>query len=379
MIPELWDAYDREGNLAVDRTLVRGEPIPDGLYHLVCEVLVRHADGDCLLMRRDPSKEMYGGYYEATAGGSALKGEDALACIRRELREETGLSCDDFTLVARQIRDGDGTIFCSYVCTVDCEKDSVTLQQGETVAYKWVSEDEFVRFLRSDECIDLQRERFRDWFESLGYLPSRLARVKWIFFDVGSTLLDETECHRRRFDEIVESGAVARDDLKEKVIEFAQNSPTPIKDAAKYFGVTLPKWHSELERPYPDVPRVLTEFRGRGYRLGVIANQSLGTAERLEMHEIRHFFDVIAASAEEGVAKPDPRLFEIALDRAGCPAADAAMVGDRLDNDIVPAKALGMPTVRVLQGFATQTRPSCEAEEPYRSVSDFADLLDLFE
>ena len=41
---ELWDAYDEYGN-QTGETLVRGEEIPDGLYHMVCEVLVRHADG----------------------------------------------------------------------------------------------------------------------------------------------------------------------------------------------------------------------------------------------------------------------------------------------------------------------------------------------
>ena len=49
---EIWDGYNIDGSLAgVD--LVRGEKIPDGLYHLVCEVLVQHTDGDFLLMKRD--------------------------------------------------------------------------------------------------------------------------------------------------------------------------------------------------------------------------------------------------------------------------------------------------------------------------------------
>ena len=52
---ELWDAYDRDEK-RTGGELVRGEPIPDGLYHLVCEVLVRHADGDYLLMKRARSK-----------------------------------------------------------------------------------------------------------------------------------------------------------------------------------------------------------------------------------------------------------------------------------------------------------------------------------
>ena len=48
---EIWDGYFSDGTLA-NYDLVRGEPIPQGLYHLVCEVLVRHVDGEYLLMRR---------------------------------------------------------------------------------------------------------------------------------------------------------------------------------------------------------------------------------------------------------------------------------------------------------------------------------------
>ena len=74
---ELWDAYDCEGHLTGE-TLVRGEPIPEGRYHLVCGVLVRHVDGDYLLMKRDLSKSAYPGYYEASLGGAVQKGETLL-------------------------------------------------------------------------------------------------------------------------------------------------------------------------------------------------------------------------------------------------------------------------------------------------------------
>ena len=90
---EIWDGHNIDGSLAgVD--LVRGEKIPDGLYHLVCEVLVQHTDGDFLLMKRDLNKPINPGKYEATAGGSALKGEDGLTCIKRELYEETGIAVE---------------------------------------------------------------------------------------------------------------------------------------------------------------------------------------------------------------------------------------------------------------------------------------------
>ena len=79
---EMWDAYDKDFRQVPGVTLVRGEKIPAGLYHLVCDVLVRHADGSYLLMQRDRRKS-YGGMWEATAGGSALRGETPAACAAR--------------------------------------------------------------------------------------------------------------------------------------------------------------------------------------------------------------------------------------------------------------------------------------------------------
>lgn len=87
---ELWDAYDNKCNRIPNIILVRGEPIPDGVYHLVCEIIVKHIDGTYLLMRRDWKKHR-GGMWELTVGGAALKGENPLRAANRELKEETGI------------------------------------------------------------------------------------------------------------------------------------------------------------------------------------------------------------------------------------------------------------------------------------------------
>ena len=50
---ELWDAYDRDFKKIQGVTLVRGEVIPEGFFHLVCEIIVRHIDGSYLIMQRD--------------------------------------------------------------------------------------------------------------------------------------------------------------------------------------------------------------------------------------------------------------------------------------------------------------------------------------
>ena len=164
---EIWDGYLADGTLA-NRDLVRGEPIPKGLYHLVCEILVRHIDGDYLLMRRDPRKPNYGGYYEATAGGSALKGEDKETCAKRELWEETGIFSGNFVEIGQHT--SQETIYHNFLCVTDCDKSSVTLQEGETVSYQWVSEPDFIAFVNSKEMIPSQEEHYHKYFIKMGYV-----------------------------------------------------------------------------------------------------------------------------------------------------------------------------------------------------------------
>lgn len=166
---EIWDGYNRNGTLA-GTDLIRGKRIPQGLYHLVCEVLVRHTDGDCFLMRRAATKPNYGGYWEATAGGSALKGEDKFTCIKRELLEETGISANDFTELGRFVFEDSQCIFYTFLCVTDCDKASVRLQDGETDAYKWVTEQEFIAFVNSDKMIKRQKKRYSNYFAAQGYI-----------------------------------------------------------------------------------------------------------------------------------------------------------------------------------------------------------------
>ena len=163
---ELWDARTQDGTLT-GGTLVRGEPIPKGLYHLVCEVLVRHKDGSFLAMKRDENKDIFPGWWETTAGGSALAGESSLDCARRELLEETGIATESFELIAKTI--GKEYIFDSYLCIVDCAKDAVRLQKGETVDYYWMSEAEFIGFVRSDRMIPWQKDRLMPYLNATGY------------------------------------------------------------------------------------------------------------------------------------------------------------------------------------------------------------------
>lgn len=153
---EYWDAYDGNFRRIEGVSLVRGEPIPEGVYHLVCDVLVRHTDRSYLLMRRDPRKH-YGGLWEATAGGSALRGETPLDCARRELREETGIRAEELRELGR-VRSAN-THYVEFLCETDWPKDRVTLQEGETVAYRWVSREELIA-MRKEELVTKRMQGF---------------------------------------------------------------------------------------------------------------------------------------------------------------------------------------------------------------------------
>ena len=166
---EKWNAYTRDEKLTYT-VLVRGEPIPEGLYHLACEVLIRHTDGDYLLMKRSTRKSDFGGMLEASAGGAALIGEDKYDCIEREMREECGLDGDDFIEVGRFVDDEKQLIVYSFFVVVDCPKDSVRFQEGETEGCLWVSESEFIDFVNSGRMIDRQRARFDAFFRQMKYV-----------------------------------------------------------------------------------------------------------------------------------------------------------------------------------------------------------------
>lgn len=159
---EIWDAYDEKLNKIDGVSLIRGEPINEGYYHLVSEIIVRHKDGSYLLMQRDERKHL-GGMWEASAGGSALQGEDPFACAIRELQEETGIVSDELTEIGQVLHFGHKTIYVEYLCNTGVDKDSIILQDGETADYKWISGDE-LRLMSREE---LATQRIQNFIEDL--------------------------------------------------------------------------------------------------------------------------------------------------------------------------------------------------------------------
>lgn len=98
-------------------------------------------------------------------------------------------------------------------------------------------------------------------------------------------------------------------------------------------------------RLYDDVLPVFTELAGRGLRLGLISNFDGWLEKMLVEMDVGHLFDTAVISGIEGVEKPDPAIYRLAVDRAGVEPHEAMHVGDSPSLDIAPAREAGMHAV----------------------------------
>lgn len=138
---EAWDAYDANCQKIEGKTLLRTDKVPDGMFHIVVSVILKHTDGTYLIMQRNLQKSN-GGKWDFTAIGSAKAGETAEQAAKRELAEETGITCENLQQIDQAVRDEFHMIIIDFFGTTNCDKDSVILQKGETIAYKWITREE---------------------------------------------------------------------------------------------------------------------------------------------------------------------------------------------------------------------------------------------
>lgn len=110
--------------------------------------------------------------------------------------------------------------------------------------------------------------------------------------------------------------------------------------------------YDEFGRPdrwaaYPDVRPAFVRLRDRGLRIGIISNWDKRLASLLEGLGLCDLIDITISSAVVGLRKPDPRIFELACERIGVPAAEAVHVGDHHYADILGATTVGMTAVLI--------------------------------
>ncbi|MBR3504429.1 MAG: NUDIX domain-containing protein [Clostridia bacterium] len=134
---EYWDLYDV--NLRpLGRTHRRGDPMPEGEYHLGVDVWVVNARNEILLTLRAPEKRALPNEWENTCG-SVLAGESAAEGAMRELREETGIVAGPEELRAFAYRLAYHTHLFTYILRRDVLLSGLSFQPGETVDAMYVT------------------------------------------------------------------------------------------------------------------------------------------------------------------------------------------------------------------------------------------------
>ena len=206
---------------------------------------------------------------------------------------------------------------------------------------------------------------------------------KILFFDIGFTLVDEGKVWQKRCEEQAATEeakhlGLSAEAIYQEIIEASRARLPQFRTVVEKFQFkTSAPYRHELEALYEDAPYVLKTLSEK-YELGVIANQTDGLRERLEHFGILPYFTHVISSWDVQVMKPDTRIFSYALETAKRLPHEAVMIGDRLDNDIAPAKSIGMRTVWIKQGFGKCQTPLSEKDTPDYTIEHLSELLGLF-
>ena len=229
--------------------------------------------------------------------------------------------------------------------------------------------------------------------------------LRAVLFDFGGTLLDmetDDEAHRRAFAWTAEAwhlpvagAALWRQHMAymapywhgqpgvwrslrdltresfERLLRAYDRDPTD--DAWDRFWRAYLDAHRDVMRPYPDVEECLDRIAALGLHIGVLSDVDIDFLDfALGVVGLRGRFDSITTSEEAGVGKPNPRAFQLALQKAGAPAEETAYVGDSARRDVEGARAVGMRALHVVR----TGKPSPAADGVARDLREAAAILE---
>ncbi len=170
--------------------------------------------------------------------------------------------------------------------------------------------------------------------------------VRAVFFDVGETLVNESVYWAEHAERIGVPPHVLWAALG-ATIERGEHH----RRAFATLGIDPDEFPEVVYRPesfYPDALPCLVDLRRRGYFVGVAGNQSAALEEWARGEDLP--VDLIGSSASWGVEKPSPHFFSRVVSESGFEPQEVAYVGDRVDNDVIPAAAAGLVAVHVRRG-----------------------------
>jgi putative hydrolase of the HAD superfamily len=226
--------------------------------------------------------------------------------------------------------------------------------------------------------VDFQRteEALREAYEQIR------ARIEAVAYMEVHELLDLVERVAGGVDRLVEASYVERRMEELDIAELFRESLAGIgfvlpDDVLQHIVVLDHSAYSNSMHVDDETLDTLRELRARGLRLGIVSNMTLRAdlmRQDLDRLGIGPLVDATTFSSETGVRKPDPRIFQTALERVGAGPSETVFVGDRLLDDVVGARGVGMRTV-LTHRFRQEEDPDVVPDALIRSLGELPAVL----
>lgn len=219
--------------------------------------------------------------------------------------------------------------------------------------------------------------------------------IKAILFDTYGVILNEDKLYEGFFDSIKkklkELGINVSDDEFNDAVKQTIFSYVPSLTSALIWHFVKPdvvkcnelvndvfkhqrKWSNQNPQPLNSGMKEVLKLLSKSYMLALAGNVPSSVRDVLDGHGVLKYFTQTDVSEDIGLWKPDPRFFEHILRKLGVSTQEAIMIGDRLDNDIIPAKLLGMKAILVKTGPYIILEPRTPNEIPDATVSSVREL-----
>lgn len=162
---EIWDILDEKGN-KTNRTIVRGQKLQEGDYHLVVHIWILNDKNEFLIQKRADNLKRLPGIWAVT-GGSAIEGEDSITAALREVREELGIEINlkAFTKLWTLIRKDN--IADVWLARQNVELDEIKLQVEEVSQVKWANREAIEALLKEGIFHDYGENYFNRIFKEV--------------------------------------------------------------------------------------------------------------------------------------------------------------------------------------------------------------------
>jgi len=212
--------------------------------------------------------------------------------------------------------------------------------------------------------------------------------ISAVAFDIGETLIDESRIWSRWADRLgvprltfmgVLGGVAVQGRSHREVFEFFRSDFDLQSELERWREEDPGSLRSNFDADdlYADVRPTFSRLRDMGKRVVIAGNQPVEARAALEAMVLDA--DAILISADLGFEKPSPAFFEKVAEAAGVEAGAILYVGDRVDNDVLPAKASGMQVVLIRRGpwgyLQAEWPQAAEADSIIDSLSEIPDLL----